>query len=788
MSHKLSEGHITGAVRLLASSSEISSENDETLTALQRKHPPAPGDLSLPAAPGDDCLPHVASEEDIRKALSSFRKGSAGGPDGLRPCHLQSLVSRKASEAGARLLTTLTSFVNLILKGDVPEFARTVFYGATLSALGKKDGGVRPIAVGNTLRRLAVKVGSRPMVANLGESLRPIQLGVSTRGGCEAAAHATRRYLGLEGKKVIFKIDMANAFNSLRRDVFLSAVKQRAQGLYRMIWQAYSGSTTLFYGRTNLLSATGIQQGDPFGPALFSLGIDEITRRVDTELNIWYLDDGTIGDSPEKVFTCLQRLVNDLDEVGLDVNREKCELIMLNHNEEESNFTRNFFEGLMPGLRVVSVEDSSLLGAPLFERGIPAAVAEKREDLERLSSRLKLIENHQAFALLKNCFALPKLQYILRASPAYRNNEDLSQFDRVIVSALSMVTNVKFEGDSLVQASLPVRFGGLGIRMSTDIALPAFISSLHATGDLVRSILCRTQIGDDRELGAAVEKWQSEGLALAEGVLENRQRSWDEPKSVATAARLLEEADQLSRARLLASAGRESGLWLHALPVPTLGTLLDAESFRVAIALRVGAEICEPHVCRCGQRVDSRGLHGLSCRYSAGRHPRHAALNDVIRRALISAGIPSVLEPLGVDRGDGKRPDGISVFPFTDGRCLCWDATCVDTYAATHLIDSALSPGSAAKEAERRKRRKYAALGTRYRFEPIAVETAGSYGGTTGALLAEIGRRITDVTDDVRETFWLEQRVGLAIQRGNAFSILMTVKEKFDDRSLSVAL
>ena len=77
----------------------------------------------------------------------------------------------------------------------------------------------------------------------------------------------------------------------------------------------------------------------------------------------------------------------------------------------------------------------------------------------------------------------------------------------------------------------------------------------------------------------------------------------DEPKSVATAARLLEEADQLSKARLLASASRESGLWLHALPVPSLGTLLDAESFSIAIALRVGADVSEPHVCRCGRRM-----------------------------------------------------------------------------------------------------------------------------------------------------------------------------------------
>ena len=68
------------------------------------------------------------------------------------------------------------------------------------------------------------------------------------------------------------------------------------------------------------------------------------------------------------------------------------------------------------------------------------------------------------------------------------------------------------------------------------------------------------------------------------------------------------------------------------------------------------------------------------------------------------------------------------------------------------------------------------------------METAGSYGGTTGALLAEIGRRISDVTDDVRETFWLEQRVGLAVQRGNAFSILTSVREKYDDRSVGIAL
>ena len=782
---KFADGDIKGAVRLLASSEDVAPRNERTLGLLRAKHPSAPVDLSLPEPPGEGYAPTIASEDDVRKALTSFGPGSAGGPDGLRPGHLRALTSRKTDEAGLRLLASLTEFVNLVLRGEVPEFARSVFYGATLCALCKKDGGIRPIAVGCTLRRLAVKVGARPLAVQIGDSLRPVQLGYSTKGGCEAAAHAARRYLGEAGhRRVVFKVDMANAFNSLRRDVFLAAARLRAQGLYRSLWQAYSEPTSLFFGESTLVSATGIQQGDPFGPALFSLGIDNLVRSLDLELNVWYLDDGTLGDSPEKVNACVQELIVAFREVGLEFNQSKCELLILDHTEEERLRTEELFRESVPGIKIIPLSESSLLGAPLTEEGVAMAVSGKRGDLERVTARLKLIENHQAFALLKNCFSLPKLQYILRASPAYRCTEVLAGFDETLVGALSTVTNVHFEGDSLVQAVLPVRLGGLGIRMSNDIALPAFISSLHATHGLVETILRNVQRVDDRELERAVGTWNERhtGPALPDDADLSRQRTWDLPLAEASAAGLLERADQISRARLLASGLRESGLWLHALPTQSLGTLLDSETFRVSVALRVGAEVCGTHTCRCGRVMDAKGLHGLSCRYSAGRHPRHAALNDIILRSLRSAGIPSILEPVGIDRGDSKRPDGITVFPFSNGKCLCWDATCVDTFASTHLNDSALVPGGAAKLAEERKRRKYAALGVRYRFEPIALETTGVYGVATGALLSEIGRRTTEVTGDRRETVWLEQRIGLAVQRGNAYNILASVREKYHEQ------
>ena len=129
--------------------------------------------------------------------------------------------------------------------------------------------------------------------------------------------------------------------------------------------------------------------------------------------------------------------------------------------------------------------------------------------------------------------------------------------------------------------------------------------------------------------------------------------------------------------------------------VLSLGTQLDPEVLRIGIALRLGAKVCEGHRCRCGCNIDEKGYHPLSYRYSAGRFPRNAELTDVIRRALQWAGLPSVLEPPGLDRCDGKRPNGITVFPFRNGRSLVWDCTCVHTYAASHLMGAAFEPGSA---------------------------------------------------------------------------------------------
>ena len=127
-----------------------------------------------------------------------------------------------------------------------------------------------------------------------------------------------------------------------------------------------------------------------------------------------------------------------------------------------------------------------------------------------------------------------------------------------------------------------------------------------------------------------------------------------------------------------------------------------------------------------------------------------------------------------MNRGDGKRPDGVTIYPFLHSMSLVWDATCVNTFADCHIASTARAAGEAARNAEDIKRRKYVDLAQRHRFEPVAFETGGSCGPATRALIRELGARLTAVSGDCRETEWLLQRFSMAVVRGNATSVLLT--------------
>ena len=208
-------GDVSGAACLLSSGTTLAPFTPETVEALCTKHPSQPSDLECPAASDDSQKFMLVSSTDIEKAVRSFNPESAAGPDKISPQHLKELISRQTGEAGVRLLQSPTSLANMMLAGDIPHYVLPFLYGANLIALNKPAGGVRPIAVGNTIRRMVAKTITSSLGEEIGRKLRPTQLGFGTPGGCEAAVHASRRFLASAevDKKTLLKLDYRNAFN-----------------------------------------------------------------------------------------------------------------------------------------------------------------------------------------------------------------------------------------------------------------------------------------------------------------------------------------------------------------------------------------------------------------------------------------------------------------------------------------------------------------------------------------------------------------------------------------------
>jgi hypothetical protein len=438
----------------------------------------------------------------------------------------------------------------------------------------------------------------------------------------------------------------------------------------------------------------------------------------------------------------------------------------------------------MENFDVVKKEMASLLGAPLLPGpAVDAALSKKCEDLRKAMDRLKLLESHDALVILRNSLSVPKLLYILRTSGC-AGNVLLQTFDNILRNGLSDILNVALTDDQWIQASLPVRHGGLGIRSVVQLASSAFLASAAGVTQHLALIL-PNRLVDQRDslVISTLDIWKKENISNPPvEPFAHIQKCWDEPSIEKSKLYLLDNAsDSYHRARLLATQSPSSGDWLKALPLSSIGLRMDNETIRIAVALRLGSAVCEPHDCQCGQFVDIRGSHCLSCRFGSGKFIRHNLINDVIWRSLTRAQIPSIKEPPGLVRNDGKRPDGVTLIPWKRGQCLAWDVTIPDTTAASHINKTSQLASSAAEQAAVNKHKKYDEFLHNHQFVAVAVETFGSWSKEGLDFINQIGSECAAKTGDEREPSFLRQRLSVALQRGNAVAFHDCLMPKTDN-------
>ena len=163
-------------------------------------------------------------------------------------------------------------------------------------------------------------------------------------------------------------------------------------------------------------------------------------------------------------------------------------------------------------------------------------------------------------------------------------------------------------------------------------------------------------------------------------------------------------------------------------PISAVSLRLDDETICVTVGLRLGTPLCVPHPCQhCSEQVDQSATHGLSCVRSQGRNPRHAEHNQFIHRTLASIKVPSTLEPQGLSHRDRRRPEGMSLIPWSHGRALIWDVTVHDSLAPLYLHLSSSRAGSVADNASGQKRHLYSDLTPTHHLIPLAFETMGTF-------------------------------------------------------------
>ena len=101
---------------------------------------------------------------------------------------------------------------------------------------------------------------------------------------------------------------------------------------------------------------------------------------------------------------------------------------------------------------------------------------------------------------------------------------------------------------------------------------------------------------------------------------------------------------------------------------------------------------------------------------------------------------------------------------------------CPDTFEPSYSTIAAQQVGAVAQQAEDREMQKYKHLDSCYFFTPVAIETSGVFRPKTTEFLKELGHRLRQVSGEANSFAYLTQRLSVAVQRGNAASVLGTMK------------
>ena len=235
-----------------------------------------------------------------------------------------------------------------------------------LIPLDKGEGAVRPIGVGEVIRRICGKCVMNIAKRDVVDASGSLQLCAGQKSGSEDAIHAMHRIFEADDTDAVLLIDASNAFNTLNRAASLHNIRILCPIIAVYAINTYRHSARLFItGGKEILSTEGTTRGDPLAMGLYALSIQPLITSLQAQSDAkqcWFADDasgaGTISEI-KQWWDALNLLGPDL---GYFPNAKKCWIIA---KPEKQALAREVFNDTAVN---VTVEGQRHLGAVIGSR------------------------------------------------------------------------------------------------------------------------------------------------------------------------------------------------------------------------------------------------------------------------------------------------------------------------------------------------------------------------------------------------------------------------------------
>ena len=481
-----------------------------------------------------------------------------------------------------------------------------------------KNPGVRPIGIGEVLRRIIGKAVSTFLKPDIIDAVGPLQLAAGQDGGCEATIHAMEKMFTDENCEGILLVDATNAYNSLNRSTSLLNLPFICPEFAVFLVNTYRSPAKLFLpGGTFILSNEGTTQGDNCASGFYSLSILPIINELSYIecKQLWYADDSASSGKLIHLKEWWDSLLESGPGLGYFPNAKKTWLVVKPEHHEEA---QRLFQGT--GVQITKDGQRYLgaaIGSETFkEEFIKSKVQTWVAELKSLKELAK-VEPQLAYAAYM--FGLSKRWlFIMRTMNNISNLfEPLEKYIRD--ELLPELVKHQFNDNDRRLFSLPAKFGGLGIFNPTEICNNEFKNSCVATEPLVDMIteqIIEISPEDSHKL--------KESVSASKAVISTFKTAYHNQK-----LKELKEAvgpDMAKHIDLLCKKGSSS--WLTSLPLEECGFTLNKQEFTDAINLRYNFPLKRtPSFCACGERNTLD--HSLTCKKGGFVSMRHNQIRDL---------------------------------------------------------------------------------------------------------------------------------------------------------------